>query len=86
MVSRFVFEPNDSDLAEVWEPRPFGERRELLQFYPTTIQAHVDALLAALGAGEPPPVRGEDGLRALQLVKAAILAFEERAVVDPRGL
>lgn len=84
VVGRFVFEPNDADLAEVWEPRPFGDRRELLQFYPTTIRAHVDALLAALEAGAPPPVPAEDGVRALRLVKAAILAFEQRAVVDPR--
>ena len=84
VVSRFVFEPNDSDLAVVWEPRPFGDRRELLQFYPTTIQAHLDSLIEALEAGNPPPVPAEDGLRALQLVKAAIVAFETRSVVDPR--
>ena len=84
VVGRFVFEPNEVDLAEVWEPRPFGDRRELLQFYPTTIQAHVEALVAALEAGLPPPVPAEDGLRALRLVRAAILAFERRAVVDPR--
>jgi len=83
VVGRFVFEPNDSDLAEVWEPRPFGERRELLQFYPTTIRAHIDALVFSIEVGEPPPVSGEDGLRALRLVKAAIRAFEERAVIDP---
>jgi predicted dehydrogenase len=73
-----------SDLAVAWEPRPFGDRRELLQFYPTTIQAHLDALIDAVEAGNPPPVPAEDGLRALQLVKAAIFAFETRTVVDPR--
>lgn len=86
VVSRFTFEPNGSDLAEVWEPRPFGDRRELLQFYPTTVRAHVDAPVLALETSTAPPVSGEDGLRALQLVKAAILAFEERAVVDPRAV
>ncbi len=83
VVSRFTFEPNDSGLATIWEPRPFGDATRLLQFYPTTIEEHLAALLTALADGRPAPVSGEDGLSALRLVLAAIQSFEQKRPVAP---
>ena len=83
VVSRFTFEPNDSALATVWEPRPFGDATRLLQFYPTTVEEHLAALLTALADGQPVPVCGEDGLAALRLVLAAIQSFESGRPVAP---
>ncbi|MCC7371204.1 MAG: Gfo/Idh/MocA family oxidoreductase [Chloroflexi bacterium] len=76
VVSRFSFAPNDDGLASVWEPRPFGDETRLLQFYPTTVEEHLAALLPALAEGRPVPVSGEDGLAALRLVRAAVQSFE----------
>jgi myo-inositol 2-dehydrogenase / D-chiro-inositol 1-dehydrogenase len=83
VVSRFTWEPNDDALATVWEPRPFGDATRLLQFYPTTVEEHLMALLPALTDGRPVPVSGEDGLAALKLVEAAIKSFELRRPVEP---
>jgi len=83
VVSRFTFEPNDDGLAAVWEPRPFGDATRLLQFYPTTVEEHLMALLPALAEGRPVPVSGADGLAALRLVEAAIQSFEQGRPVAP---
>jgi predicted dehydrogenase len=49
-----------------------------------TIDAHLGEFVRAVLRGRPPPVGGEDGLRALELTYAAIRAFEERRTVDVR--
>ena len=41
-----------------------------------TFDRHVDAVVAALRAGEPPPVPATAGRRALRLAYAAIESFE----------
>ncbi len=86
VVSRFTFEPNDDALAAVWEPRPFGEATRLLQFYPTTVEEHLAALLPALVDRQPVPVSGVDGLAALRLVLAAIQSFEAGRPVAPHEI
>lgn len=83
VVSRFTFEPNNDPLASIWEPRPFGDATRLLQFYPTTVEEHLAALLPALAEGRPVPVTGEDGFAALQLVLAAIRSFETGLPIAP---
>jgi predicted dehydrogenase len=79
VVSRFTFEPNDHPLASVWEPRPFGGQTRLLQFYPTTVEEHLGALLPALTEDRPVPVSGADQLEGSQ----AIRAFERGQPVAP---
>jgi predicted dehydrogenase len=86
VVAGFDFFPHDSDLASSWRPQPFGGRQHLLQFYPTTIEAHVEELLAALEEKRAPPVTGEDGLRALRIVLSAIRSFETGAAVEPAAI
>jgi predicted dehydrogenase len=49
-----------------------------------TFDRHVDAILKALGAGDPPPVHASAGRRALQLAHAAIESYESgRRVSTP---
>lgn len=86
VVSGFDFFPHDADLVTSWRPQPFGGRQHLLQFYPTTFEAHIEALLAALEEGREPPVTGEDGVQALRIVLAAIASFETGRAVDPATL
>ena len=66
-----------------WRPGLFDTRtRDFWQ----TIDAHIDAFIAALQGGREPPVSGLDGLRALQLTYAAIRSFEEGRRVRPSEL
>ena len=72
-----LFEHGRRDYLE-WRPGLFeaGER----DFW-RTIDAHLHAFVDALAAGQPPPVSGRDGLRALELTFAAIRSFEEGRIV-----
>ena len=61
------------EVASVWRAGYFND--EARGFH-ATFDRHVDAVLAALRAGEPPPVHASAGRRALRLAHAAIESFE----------
>jgi predicted dehydrogenase len=61
------------EVASVWRAGYFND--EARGFH-ATFDRHVDAVLAALRVGEPPPVHAAAGRRALRLAHAAIESFE----------
>lgn len=61
------------ETAQVWRAGYFND--EARDFH-GTFDRHVDAVLAALRAGEPPPVHASAGRRALELAHAAITSHE----------
>lgn len=67
------------DTASVWQAGYFND--EMRSFH-GTFDRHVDHVVAALQAGDPPPVHASAGRRALQLAQAAIASFERGARVD----
>ena len=71
-VRRYTFSPHDSETAEVWQAGYFNDKGR--SFY-ATFDKHVDALLAAFRAGQPPPVHAQAGRRALALALASIESF-----------
>lgn len=62
-----------SDTSQVWTAGYFND--EARSFH-QTFDRHVDDILRALRAGEPPPVHASAGRRALLLAHCAIDAFE----------
>jgi len=72
-VRSFEFQPTGSEVREVWEAGYFND---LGRMFHRTLDRHVDAVLAALRAGEPPPVHARAGRRALELAQATIRSFE----------
>jgi predicted dehydrogenase len=70
---------NHGDASYVeWRPSLFDA---VARDFWRTIDAHIDAFVAALRAGERPPVTGEDGVEALRLTYAVIASFEQSAPV-----
>jgi predicted dehydrogenase len=69
---------HDTDEYTEWRPALFDSQQR--DFW-ATIDAHIDAFLEAIVVDKPPPVSGEDGLKAVELTFAAIRSFEENAVV-----
>jgi predicted dehydrogenase len=61
------------ETAQVWRAGYFND--EARDFH-GTFDRHVDAVLAALRAGEQPPVHASAGRRALELAHAAITSHE----------
>lgn len=61
------------ETAQVWRAGYFND--EARDFH-ATFDRHVDAVLAALRAGEQPPVHASAGRRALELAHAAITSHE----------
>jgi predicted dehydrogenase len=61
------------EVARVWRPGYFND--EARDFH-GTFDRHVDLILAALRAGEEPPVHARAGRRALELAQAAIASHE----------
>ena len=80
IVDAVRFFDHDTEEYTEWRPGLFDSQKR--DFW-ATIDAHIDAFLEALVLGKPPPVSGEDGLKALELTFAAIRSFEERTVVSP---
>jgi predicted dehydrogenase len=78
-VRRYSFSPHDSETAEVWEAGYFNDRAR--SFY-ATFDRHVDAMLAAFRAHEPPPVHAQAGRRALELALASIESFRSGRRVE----
>ena len=73
-VRRYEYQRTGSETAEVWSAGYFNDRDR--EFH-RTFDAHVDALLKAFQAGDPPPVPARAGRRALVLARAAIQSFEK---------
>jgi predicted dehydrogenase len=83
-VKRLTLTRAGEETREVWEAGYFNdEAREFHQ----TFDRHVDAVLAALRAGEPPPIHARAGRRALQLAHASIDSFDtgRRVGTEPKS-
>jgi myo-inositol 2-dehydrogenase / D-chiro-inositol 1-dehydrogenase len=80
-VRRLTVSRAGSETSEVWEAGYFNDRDR--EFH-RTFDRHADALLAALRAGDEPPVHARAGRRALELAHAAIRSFEEGRRVTVR--
>jgi myo-inositol 2-dehydrogenase / D-chiro-inositol 1-dehydrogenase len=72
-VKRFTVSRAGEETRTVWEAGYFNDYDR--EFH-RTFDKHVDALLAALRTGEPPPVPARAGQRALELAFAIIDSFE----------
>ena len=72
------FYPHDAETHTTWSPNIFGRRD-----FHVCMGAHVQAFARAIAAGEPAPVSGEDGLKSLQMVDAAIESFGSGRPVKP---
>lgn len=75
-----------ADLAALYRPeRWWGEGRPgWIEFWPpreNTFQRQYEAYFDAIDGSQPPPVGGEDGYRALEVVMAAYLSLRERRPV-----
>ncbi|MEO8094649.1 MAG: Gfo/Idh/MocA family oxidoreductase, partial [Pseudolysinimonas sp.] len=70
------------ETASVWRAGYFND--EARNFH-GTFDRHVDAVLAALRAGDPPPVHASAGRRALALAYAAIESHESGVRVATRA-
>ena len=69
-----LYRHDDSEVRE-WRPGVFDAvRRDFWR----TIDAHIAAFVDAIRDGQPPPVSGEDGRRALELAEAAGRSFREQ--------
>jgi predicted dehydrogenase len=71
-VRSFEFQRAGEETREVWQAGYFND---LGRMFHRTLDRHVDAVLAALRAGEPPPVDIRAGRRALQLAMASVESF-----------
>jgi len=72
-VRRYTFQPRGEETGEVWQAGYFNDRDRAFH---RTVDASMDATLAAFKAGEPPPIPARAGRRALLLARASIEAFE----------
>jgi predicted dehydrogenase len=72
-VRELSIQRSGDEVASVWRAGYFND--EARGFH-ATFDRHVDAVLAALRAGDPPPVHASAGRRALRLAHAAIESFE----------
>lgn len=83
-VKRFTLSEAGNETSQVWQAGYFNDRDR--DFY-QTFDAHAAAMIAALRAGQEPPVHARAGRRALQLAMAAIESFRggKRVAVDPAG-
>ncbi|WP_225754563.1 Gfo/Idh/MocA family protein [Actinotalea sp. Marseille-Q4924] len=82
-VRRLVLSRPGDETAQVWQAGYFDD--EARSFH-NTFDRHVDAVLAALRAGEEPPVHARAGRRALELAHAVVRSAEQgvRVRTEPR--
>jgi len=78
-VRSFEFQSTGSEHREVWEPGYFNDLGRMFHW---TLDRHIDAVLAALRAGGPPPVHARAGRRALQLAVASVESFKTGTRVE----
>ncbi|MDR2381863.1 MAG: Gfo/Idh/MocA family oxidoreductase [Bifidobacteriaceae bacterium] len=77
-VRRLTLNVAGDETASVWQAGYFNDEARTFTY---TFDRHVDAVLAALQAGAPPPIHARAGLRALELAAAIIQSFEAGARV-----
>jgi myo-inositol 2-dehydrogenase/D-chiro-inositol 1-dehydrogenase len=77
-VRSFEFQAVGNEVREVWEAGYFNDVGRMFQW---TRDRHIDAVLAALRAGAPPPVHARAGRRALKLAAASAESFRTGARV-----
>ncbi len=68
-VKRLTLSTAGDETRRVWEAGYFNDEARTFEY---TFDRHVDRLLAALRAGEQPPVHASEGRRALELATAII--------------
>jgi predicted dehydrogenase len=78
-VRLFEFQAAGSEVREVWEAGYFND---LGRMFHRTLDRHIDAVVAALRAGDPPPVHARAGRRALELALACVESFKTGTRVD----
>jgi len=71
-VRRYTFQARGEGTAEVWQAGYFDDAGRAFHH---TLDAYMDAMLAAFKAGGEPPVHARAGRRALALAHAAIESF-----------
>jgi predicted dehydrogenase len=81
-VKRLTIQQVGDETRHVWEAGYFND---IDREFHRTFDRHVDALLAALRAGQAPPVPASAGRRALELALASIQSFESgrRVATEP---
>jgi myo-inositol 2-dehydrogenase / D-chiro-inositol 1-dehydrogenase len=84
-VRAFESQAAGSEVREVWEAGYFND---LGRMFSQTLDRHVDAVLAALRSGEPPPIHARAGRRALELALASVRSFQTgtRVETDPSSV
>lgn len=78
-VGSFSLNSSGDETTRTWRAGYFNDEARTFEY---TFDRHVDALLAALRAGDPPPVPASAGRRALFLAHACITSFTEGRRVD----
>ena len=78
-VRRLTVSTVGDEVRRVWEAGYFNDEARA---FAGTFDRHVDAVLAALRSGSPPPVHAAAGRRALELARACIASFESGKRVD----
>lgn len=73
-VQRLELSRAGEEARQVWEPGYFNDRGRT---FTATFDRYVEDMLAALRAGEQPPVHARAGQRAVQLGAASVRSFEE---------
>ena len=78
-VRRYTFNAAGNETAEVWQAGYFNDRDRTFH---ATFDAHLDAVLAAVRAGGPPPIPARAGRRALTLAAACVESFRSGRRVE----
>jgi predicted dehydrogenase len=73
-VRRFSLSRAGDETREVWEAGYFND---IDREFHRTFDKHVDDVVAALRAGEPPPIHARAGRRALELAYACIASYHQ---------
>jgi predicted dehydrogenase len=77
-VQELILSTAGEETHAVWRPGYFND---LGRTFTNTFDRHVDDVLRALRAGEPPPIHARAGRRAVELAEASVRSFDEGARV-----